>query len=56
MVLLAHALNGWDPAHSTLKFILDTVFDSGLPARFFYWLCHSVYVLLFEGSGNTAWD
>jgi len=36
MVLLAHARNGWDPAHGTLKLILDPVFDSWLPSRFFY--------------------
>jgi len=40
MVLLAHALNSRDPTHGTLKLILDPVFDSRLPSRLFYWLCH----------------
>jgi hypothetical protein len=29
MVFLAHALNGRDPTHGTLKLSLDAVFDSG---------------------------
>jgi len=52
MVLLAHALNGRNPTHGTLKLILDTIFDSWLPSRFFCWLCHRVDVLLLK----MAWD
>jgi hypothetical protein len=56
MVFLAHALNGRDPTHGTLKLILDAVFDSGLPPRFFYWLCHRVYVLLLLWALQMAQD
>jgi hypothetical protein len=52
MVLLAHAFNGRDSTHGTLKLILDTIFDSWLPSRFFCWLCHRVYVLRLK----MAWD
>ena len=35
MILFAHALNGRDPAHGTLKLLLDTLFNDRLPSRFF---------------------